>query len=233
MAAMAVAWKNPITPRLFAFLRELARNNDRDWFNANKPRYLADVRDPLLLFIAAFAPELAKFAPEYLADPRPVGGSLFRIYRDTRFANDKSPYKTHAAMSFRHAQGRDIPGPGYYLHLGPGDVFAGAGIWHPSSETLKQVRDSIVARPERWKRATRGKTGSALDDDDERLSRPPRGYDAAHPFVEDLKRKSFTTGTAFSERDACAPRFLGDFAKVCRRATPLMGFLSEAVGRDG
>jgi len=228
---MAAAWKNPITKRLFQFFRELERNNDREWFNANKPRYIADVRDPLLEFIAAFAPELAKLAPEMVADPRPVGGSLFRIYRDTRFAKDKSPYKTHAAMAFRHAQGRDLPGPAFYLHLGSGSVFAGAGIWHPSTETLKQIRDAIVACPERWRRATRGKT-CALDEDDERLSRPPRGYDALHPFIEDLKRKSFTTGTAFSERDACGPRFLGDFAKACRRATPLVGFLAEAVGGD-
>jgi len=227
---MAAA-RNPITPRLFRFFRELARNNDREWFNANKPRYIADVRDPLLEFIAAFAPSLAKIAPEMAADPRPVGGSLFRIYRDTRFSNDKTPYKTHAAMAFRNAQGRDLPGPAFYLHLGSGSVFAGAGIWHPEAEALKQIRDAIVAKPARWRTATNGK-GRALDPDDDRLSRPPRGYDPLHPFIEDLKRKSFTTGTAFSERDACAPGFLGEFAGVCRRAKPLTEFLAEAVGRE-
>ena len=227
---MAAA-RNPITPRLFEFFRELARNNRRDWFEANKPRYIADVRDPLLEFIAAFAPQLAKIAPEMLADPRPVGGSLFRIYRDTRFSKDKSPYKTHAAMAFRHEEGRDLPGPAFYLHLGSGSVFAGAGIWHPAPKTLKQIRDAIVAHPVHWRRATRGKA-CALDADDERLSRPPRGYEPENPFIEDLKRKSFTTGTTFSERDACAPGFPGEFASACRRAKPLMGFLAEAVGRD-
>jgi uncharacterized protein (TIGR02453 family) len=226
------AWTNPITPRLFRFLRELARNNDREWFNANKSRYQADVRDPLLAFITAFDPALAKIAPEMVADPRPVGGSLFRIHRDTRFANDKSPYKTHAAMAFRHRAGKDMPGPAFYLHLGPGEVFAGAGIWHPMPDTLKQVREAIVAHPERWRRATRAKGAAALDEDDERLSRPPRGYDADHPFIEDLKRKSFTTGTSFSEKDACAPEFLGEFTKACRRALPLVDFLSQAVGRE-
>ncbi len=230
---MAANWTNTITPRLFRFLRELERHNDREWFNANKPRYLADVRDPLLAFVAAFAPELAKFAPELVADPRPVGGSLFRINRDTRFAKDKSPYKTHAAMAFRHASGKDVPGPAYYLHLGPGSVLAGAGIWHPMPDTLKQIRDAIVAHPEHWRRVARAKGAAALDEDDERLSRPPRGYDAEHPWIEDLKRKSFTTGTAFSERDACSPGFLAEFAKACRRAKPLVGFLAEAVGRDG
>jgi uncharacterized protein (TIGR02453 family) len=220
---------NPIGPSAFKFLRQLARNNDRAWFAANKERYVAEVRDPLLAFIRAFAPELAKIDPHMVADPRPVGGSLFRIYRDTRFAKDKSPYKTHAAMVFRHAAGRDLPAPGFYLHLEPGRAFGGAGIWHPQPDTLKQIRDAIVAHPERWKRASRAKT-CALDQDDERLSRPPRGYDPEHPLIEDLKRKSFTTSTEFSEKDACAPGFVREYATACKRAMPLMGFLGAAVG---
>ena len=222
---------NPITPRLFRFLRELRRNNDRAWFAAHKERYVADVRDPLLAFIAAFAPRLAKIAPEMVADPRPVGGSLFRIHRDTRFARDKSPYKTHAAMAFRGALGKDVPGPAYYLHLGPDDVFAGAGIWHPMPDTLAQIRRTIAAHPQRWKRAS-GTKKCALDEDDQKLSRPPRGFDPEHPCIEDIKRKSFTTGRAFSERDACGPRFLDDFAAACRDAKPLVAFLSEAVAPD-
>jgi uncharacterized protein (TIGR02453 family) len=212
---MAAAPTHPITPRLFRFLRELTRNNDRAWFNANKPRYIADVRDPLLAFISAFAPELAKFAPALVADPRPVGGSLFRIYRDTRFAKDKSPYKTAAGMSFRHADGNDVHGPIFYLHLEPGRVFSAAGIWYPPSDALKSIRDAIVAQPDRWKRVTRTK-GCALDDS-ERLSRPPRGYPADHPQIEDLKRKTFTT----AELQRGMVSAVGDFSKACRRATPL------------
>jgi len=227
---MPAAFTNPITKRLFQFLRELACNNDRVWFNANKPLYIADVRDPLLAFIAAFAPELAKFAPALVADPRPVGGSLFRIHRDTRFAKDKSPYKTYAGMSFRHAEGNDVHGPIFYLHLEPGRVFSAAGIWHPPSDGLKLIRDAIVAQPARWKRVARAKAYEL--DDSERLSRPPRGYDAEHPLIEDLKRKSFTSSASFSEQDACAPGFLGEFTKACRSATPLVAFLAEAVARD-
>jgi uncharacterized protein (TIGR02453 family) len=217
-----------ITPRTFRFLAELSRNNDREWFNANKERYLEEVRDPLLGLVAAFAPRLAKISPHMLADPRPVGGALFRIHRDTRFSKDKRPYKTHAGLSFRHVDGRDVHGPVFYLHLEPGMVFAAAGMWHPPSDAVKQVRDAIVAHPERWKRATRGAT-RALDDGD-RLKRAPRGYDPEHPLVEDLKRKGFTTSTRFTEKDACAPDFLSRFAQSCRRATPLMEFLTSAVG---
>ncbi len=221
-----MAQANPIRPELFGFLRELERHNDRVWFAANKQRYLDLVRDPLLRFVTDLAPRLAAISKHVVADPSPVGGSLFRIYRDTRFSKDKRPYKTHAALAFRGGGGAQ-PAPAFYLHLGPGEVFAGAGIWHPDAETLKQIRDAIAAEPARWRRVTRS---SALDEDERKLSRPPRGYDPDHPLIEDLKRKSYTTGRQLSEREACAPGFAADFAKVCRETSALMAFLSDAVG---
>jgi len=217
---------NPIRPELFRFLRELERHNDRVWFAAHKQRYLDVVRDPLLRFVADLAPRLAKVSKHVLVDPSPVGGSLFRIYRDTRFSKDKRPYKTHAAMAFHTGDGQ-TPSPAFYLHLGPGEVFAGAGIWHPDSDTLKRLRDAIVAKPAAWQKAKRA---CALDDDGEKLSRPPRGYDAGHPLIEDLKRKSYTTGAPLAEKDACAADFPATFAKVCKQASPLMAFLAQAVG---
>ena len=101
------------TPRLFKFLRQLKRNNSRDWFQANKERYIADVQQPMLRFIADFAGPLAKISKQFDADPRPVGGSMFRIHRDVRFSRDKSPYKTHVSAHFRHkATSKDVHGPG-------------------------------------------------------------------------------------------------------------------------
>jgi len=96
------------TPALFSFLEELRLHNDRDWFERNRERYLRDVRDPMLRFVAGAAPVLKGIAPRLVADPRPVGGSLFRIHRDTRFSKDKTPYKTNVAASFRHEAGRDV-----------------------------------------------------------------------------------------------------------------------------
>jgi uncharacterized protein (TIGR02453 family) len=157
-----------------------------------------------------------------------VGGSLFRIYRDTRFSPDKRPYKTQAGMSFRHRSGRDVHGPVFYLHLEPGNVFAAAGVWHPPAETLARVRDAIVAEAGRWRRV-RASRAAALDEGDA-LKRPPRGYDPGHPFVEDLKRRSFTSSTPFTQAEACAPDFLARFARACRSKSPLMQFLSGAVG---
>ena len=220
---------NPINPRIFRFLKELESNNNREWFNANKQRYLDEVRDPLLAFVSEFGAVLKKISPNMVADPRPSGGSLFRIYRDTRFAKDKSPYKTYAAMSFRNVKG--VSAPGFYLHLQPGRIFAGAGMWHPPAEALASVRDAIVDQPEEWKRATRGK-GRALDDGSERLKRAPRGYDPEHPLVEDLKRKGFMRSETFTQKEVCAPDFIKRFGASCRRSSPLMAFLSNAVGVD-
>lgn len=107
---------NPyITPKLFSFFRDLKKNNDRDWFEANRARYERDVREPLLAFTDAFAEPLYKISPHFRAEPKKVGGSLFRIFRDVRFSKDKSPYKTHAGVHFRHERARDVHAPGFYL----------------------------------------------------------------------------------------------------------------------
>lgn len=146
-----------ITPALFRFFRELRRNNNRDWFQKNKARYQDVVRDPLLELVSDFAPRLHKLSSHLVADPRPNGGSLFRIYRDVRFSKDKTPYKTAAGVRFPHEESKNVHAPGYYLHLEPGSVFAGAGIWHPEPATIKKVRDRITADPKGYKRSISGK----------------------------------------------------------------------------
>jgi uncharacterized protein (TIGR02453 family) len=214
-----------ITPALFRFLTDLRQHNDRDWFNAHKDEYVSHVRDPLLAFVSAIAPKLRAISPHIVADLRASGGSLLRIYRDTRFSRDKKPYKTNAALSFRLAPRRDIESPGYYLHLEPGLVFMGAGMWHPSADALHAVRQAIVGRPREWKGARR----SGLTHGEEALKRPPRGYAADHQLIEDLKQTSFTVGEQFTERQACGPGFPDVFIRACRREAPLIRFLARAM----
>src|SRR5712691_5117263 len=144
-----------VTRELFGFLRELRRHNNREWFNANKERYLGEVRDPLLAFIQAIAPKLTRISPHIVADARPSGGSLLRVYRDTRFTRDKTPYRTNAGLRFRLAADKEVEGPGYYLHLERGQSFMGAGMWRPSGDALRAIRESIVKDPQGWKRAKR------------------------------------------------------------------------------
>jgi uncharacterized protein (TIGR02453 family) len=212
-------------PQLFDFLAELEANNNRDWFQANKDRYRSEVQEPVLAFIAAFAEPLRSISPHFVASPKPVGGSMFRIYRDVRFSHDKSPYKTHAAAQFRHREGRDVHAPGFYLHLEPGNVFMGAGLWHPPGPTLKAVRNAIVEHPDGWREAT-----SRLVLGGDSLKRGPKGFGPDHPLIEDLKRKDFVTMTTSSQKAACSPGFVDEFVGACRASAPMMRFLTEAVG---
>jgi uncharacterized protein (TIGR02453 family) len=217
-------------PELFSFLEDLRAHNDRDWFAANKHRYEEHLLEPSLEFIAAFAPHLEKISPHFRADARPSGGSLFRIYRDTRFSKDKTPYKTNLGIHFRHERAKDAHAPGYYLHIGPGEVFAGGGIWHPDTQAATQIREAIVAEPDRWRRATRtGAFAKRLSLGGDSLKRVPSWADAEHRYADDLKRKDFFGWAKLSEADVVAPGFVEEYARVCRAAAPLMRFLCDAL----
>lgn len=216
---------------LFDFLRDLAANNEREWFADNRERYLAHVRNPMLDFISDFAPHLAEISGRYVADPRPNGGSLFRIHRDIRFSRDKRPYKTNAGAHFRHEAARDVHAPGFYLHLEPGRVFAAAGVWHPDGPALAGIRGALVDKADDWLKVTSpdalGPRGEMAG---ESLKRPPRGFDANHPLIEDIKRKDFFATARFTEDEACATGFMDEFAATCRTFSPLARFLTGALG---
>jgi len=219
------------TPRFFEFFEELSRNNNRDWFQANKARYEHDVREPMFAFIADFAPRLRKISERYVADPRPSGGSMMRIYRNLRFSRDKTPYRTNAAAAFGHRDGLHFNSPSFYLSLSPAEAFAGVGVWHPQAETTAKIRDAIVARPAKWKSAIDDRKFKArFELAGDMLSRPPKGYDAAHPMIEDLKRKDFIGGTQFTRKEVYSADFLDLFSGACTAGSPFMKFLTEAMG---
>ena len=212
-------------PELFEFLRQLRRHNNREWFAKHKVRYQQVIVEPALLFIGSFAPHLAGISPFFLADPRPTRGSLFRIYRDTRFSPDKRPFKTHVGIRFSHGSGKDAHAPVFYLHLEPENCFAAAGVWHPDNRALTRIRAAIVNQPEPWARLRR-----KLELEGDSLARPPRGYDPKHPFIEDIKRKDFVASVAFSDRQVCGSAFMRDFAAACRAMLPLVEFTTKALG---
>lgn len=218
--------KGFFTPALFAFLSELKEENSREWFQANKDRFERDVRGPMLAFIGAFGEPLAGISRHYLADPRPSGGSMFRIFRDTRFARDKSPYKTNVGAHFRPRDcARDVHAPSFYLHLEPGGSFAAAGSWHPDPEALRRIRERIAAKPAEWRALAK----AGLEVEGESLSRVPAGFDPAHPLAEVLKQKDFYTATALTQKDVCSGAFLDLYADACRRNAPLVKFLAKAL----
>jgi uncharacterized protein (TIGR02453 family) len=213
------------SPQLFAFLRELKEHNEREWFNANKQRYERELKEPALAFIEDFGYRLPQVAPHLTADKR----SMFRIYRDTRFAKDKTPYKTHVGIYFRHARSAEADTAGLYVHLEPGHVFLGAGIWHPGSAALKRIRDALVARPDAWRAAVVAVAPVWELADGEALKRAPAGYRPDDPLIDDIKRKSFAVVSRLTQRQATGSGFLDECEARAAAARPFMEFLSAAL----
>ena len=217
-------------PSLFGFLKTLTANNNRDWFQKNKARYEADLLAPCLEFIRAFQPNLKRISPYFVANDRRVGGSLMRIYRDTRFAKDKTPYKTNVGIHFRHEMGKDVHCPGLYVHLAPGECFLGAGIWHPDSDALKKIRQGIDDEPAKWKRARdQKKFRSRFDLVGDSLKTAPRDFPKDHPLIDDLKRKDFIGVQNISEADVLDKDFVNATAESFAASRVFVRFLCDAL----
>ncbi len=217
-------------PTIFQFLEELAGNNNRPWFQENKGRYESQVLEPCQAFIRAFQPRLKKISPFFVASDQRVGGSLMRVYRDTRFGKDKTPYKTNVGIQFRHELGRDVHAPGFYIHIASGECFLAAGVWRPDKACLGQIREAIVDRPERWRRARNGKKFlKYFQLDGDSLKSAPRGYDADHPLIEDLKRTDYVGVCDLSEPLVLDTGFPAHVAECFAASRPFMRFLCESL----
>lgn len=196
------------------FLSELEKHNERAWFEPNKARYEEHVKEPAGRLIADVGARLR------------MDGKLMRVYRDTRFSKDKTPYKTNVGISWHPPAVPKAPLlGGVYLHVAPKESFVAAGVWHPERDVLGKVRDAIVAKPAAWAKAR--KVG--LDEDEEGLARAPRGFDPEHKFVDDLKRRNFTASVDLTDAQVTSdalPKLVVDAEKKLR---PLNEFLVAAV----
>ncbi|MFO7654907.1 MAG: TIGR02453 family protein [Candidatus Krumholzibacteriia bacterium] len=217
-------------PALFRFLADLAVNNDRTWFQENRDRYERDVRGPALAFVAAMGPHLRRLSPHLQADPRPTGGSLFRIHRDVRFSRDKSPYKTHVGIQFRHDAGRDAHAPGLYLHLEPRGSFVAAGVWRPDTASARRIRAAIASEPDAWRVSGAALAGDGWESQGERLARAPRGFRPDHPLIDDLKRKSWIELRSLTQREVTRAGFPERLGERLLPARSRLGFLCRALG---
>ena len=218
-------------PETLAFLDELAANNNREWFKEHKPRYEEQVLDVALHFIQSMQDPLAEIAPHFVAQATRVGGSLMRVYRDTRFSKNKLPYKTNIGIHFRHEQAKDVHAPGYYVHIDTGQVFLGVGMWRPASDPLRRIRERIAAKPAEWKRAMSDpgfRRHFSLGG--ESLTRPPRGFDKDHEMIDDIKRKSFIAVKDMQQSECLGPQFQRKVETAFKAGTPYMRFLCKAVG---
>ncbi len=217
-------------PEALAFLSSLSRNNNRDWFAEHKSDYEALILEPAFEFIAAMQRPLEKMAPHFVAVPKRVGGSLMRVYRDTRFSKTKTPYKTNIGIQFRHEQARDVHAPAFYVHISPERTFIGAGMWRPEPTALRAIRERIAEKPAEWRKASRGK---AFSDrfliGGEQLVRPPRGFAKDAEYIDDIRRKDFIAICEFDNFSAIEPGFRQEVENVFKRSLPFMEFLCKGV----
>jgi uncharacterized protein (TIGR02453 family) len=210
-----------------SFLARLRKNNNRKWFALHRDEYIDFVKSPMESLIAALAQPIGAFAPEMLVDPKKC---MFRIHRDTRFSSNKDPYKTHVAALF-HPKGHWNESAGFYLHIEPGEVYLGGGIYMPDGAQLKKIRRAIAGRP--------GEFLSVVEDPafrrrfgglgGEKLSRAPLGFAADDPMIEWLKFKQFFVGVEWDEGAAHRRDFVGRVARTFNGILPLARFLNSAL----
>lgn len=226
------------TPEAIQFLADLAGNNDRAWFQPRKADYERLLKEPLEALIAALAERFEARGIPLHADPK---RSPFRIYRDTRFSKDKSPYKTNIGASFGWAgdgaggTGRSHTGTvhasGGYFHLQPGNIFVGGGVWHPESSWLKGFRDRVANRLDELQAIVEAPEFAAafgsISDDGESLKRVPPGYPADHPAADLLRKKNVTFGRRLSDDEAFSPGLPDILADAFAVGTPLMRYLAS------
>ena len=224
------------TPAALTFFRQLATHNEKPWFEAHRQDYETQVRQPMSEMIEELNARFSRFAPEMGGDPK---RSMFRIYRDTRFSKDKTPYKTHAACWFNHRKASHKVGgeanegsAGYYFHLQPGGKsFVGSGVWMPPRPQLNKLRDAIADDPRGFDRMVKSlpKRFGGLSEE-QVLKRMPRGFPEDHPAAKWLRHQSFTTGRSFTDAQVTSSRLTALVAQEFEAMLPLVRWLNKALG---
>ncbi|MBT1700293.1 TIGR02453 family protein [Fulvivirgaceae bacterium PWU4] len=213
---------------ILKFLKDLSKNNDRTWFEKNKPRYL-EAKQGFEDFITGLLKEMTKF-DEGLAglDPKKLP---FRIYRDVRFSKDKSPYKVNMGAGFS-PNGKLVQEPGYYIHIEPGKSFVAGGIYMPDAANLAKVRQEIDYNADKLMKVMNSKSFKKLFkgfDDFDKLKTMPKGYAKDHPHIELLKHKSFIVSYNYSDKDVTDKKFMKTVAAHAKEIKPLNDFIREAI----
>ncbi|NRF38797.1 DUF2461 domain-containing protein [Pedobacter foliorum] len=219
-----------IKPETLVFITDVAQNNNREWFAENKNRYETAKAD-VLAFIDQLIPKLAAIDPEFSIDT-PAKKCLLRIYRDVRFSKNKDPYKNNFGISF-NIKGSDIHGPGYYLHIQPGECFLGAGFWMPEASVLKSVREEIDYNTSEFLSIIEAKSFKnifSLSEED-KLKKAPKGYETDHPQIELLKLKSFIAICPLKDDEFLKPEIVDKLKTAFESVYPFILFLRNAVAQ--
>jgi uncharacterized protein (TIGR02453 family) len=215
-------------PEGLAFLRALTRNNRREWFKPRKEKYETLLRAPMIAIVERLAADFRSFAPDLVASPKM---SLYRIYRDTRFSENKTPYKTHVAAVFPHRSLPKHQGAGLYFHVSPTEVWIGGGMYSPDTAQLHAVREHIAANHRRLRAIVESpafrRTLGGLEG--EQLQRVPRGFPKDHEAAAFLKYRQFLAGSERPASLATSPRLYAEVVRVFKQVAPLVRFLNEPL----
>jgi uncharacterized protein (TIGR02453 family) len=218
------------TPDTLNFLRALKRNNNREWFGEHKDDYESRVRAPMLAIIERLAEDFPRIAPDLVASPR----SMYRVYRDTRFSPDKTPYKTHVAASFSHQVLPKHESAGLYFHLAPDQLWIGGGVYAPQTPQLQRIRDHIVTNLRSFRslaespafRRMGGVRGTML-------KRVPPGFSQDHEAADYLRLKQYLVGEELDPKRAISPRFYGTLVRRFTTLAPFIQFLNAPLAAAG
>jgi len=210
-----------------AFLKGLKRNNRREWFNARKDVYDAHVREPMTTVVERLADDFRSFAPELVASPKI---SMYRIYRDTRFSENKAPYKTHVAAVFPTRGLAKHEGAGLYFHISPDEVWIGGGMYMPQPQQLQAVREHVASNVKQLRAIVESPAfRKKVELSGDKLTRVPRGFPKDHEAAEYLKYRYFIAGAEFPAALAASPKFYSTLLAVFRQVLPLARFLNTPL----
>jgi uncharacterized protein (TIGR02453 family) len=214
---------------VFDFLTELEKNNNRDWFQQNKKRYdaaLKNVQEFATQLIAGISVFDASVSSQQAKD------CIFRIYRDVRFSHDKTPYKTHFG-AYVAPKGRTSGNAGYYIHIQNDASFLAGGLWSPETSVLKRIREEIYYNPEELVGIIENKSfqstfGELMEEDS--LKKPPKNYPLDFPYIKLLKYRHFCTEKAVSNTEITAGDFLKKCLQILEISAPLVKYMNKVVG---
>jgi uncharacterized protein (TIGR02453 family) len=219
-------------PQTLKFLRQLEKNNNREWFQEHKRDYEAHVKAPMHELVMALGEDLEKFADGFQTDPKKA---IYRIYRDVRFSNDKRPYKTHVAASFFPKAIEKHAGAGYYFHISPKEIFVGGGVYMPGPKELYAIRKQLSKDAASYRKVTGSPAFKRLFGEvhGERLKRPPKGFSADDPALDLLLGKQFLASVQLPTTAAETSKLQAEISKRFAALHPWIDWLNRAVAAGG
>jgi len=215
-------------PEALTFLRNLARHNDREWFQPRKTQFEAELKEPMLAVIRKVTEAMLDFAPPFV---RPAEKCLFRIYRDTRFSNDKRPYKSHVAAWWSHQGLQKTSGAGYYFHISPKEVIIAAGAYMPEKDQLSQIRHWLLDHHAEFRKLLQKPAVGKhfVEFEGNPLTRPPKGFPSEHPGMDLIRCRQWGLAATLPPETALTKDFAATLIRYFKTAASVVDALNTPI----